>query len=388
MGAATLLSLLKMQDFLIVFGLALLPALGNFVGGLWAEFLRTSERALNRALHAAAGIVLAIVAIELMPEALKSISPWMIALAFALGGFAYMALEAAIEYLQKKKGKNSSGSTAMWMLYGAVATDLFSDGLMIGAGSAVSPSMALILALGQVLADVPEGYAAIANFKDKNIPRRRRFWLSASFALPALTAATLAYFLLRDQNETLKMAGLVFTAGLLTVAAVEDMVSEAHEIAQDTRWSDFSFIGGFVLFILVSAGFKSYLIEEPESAVAAKAGAEALPALSVSETAKSGEKESLVTRLQERSREKDADMITRLPPTSATKKSQEKRALTSRLPKRLVVQHGDTLSQIAARLYGDPAQWRLLYAANRDRLDNPDLLRAGMELVVPLDSEK
>lgn len=247
-----------MKDFLPIFGLALLPALGNFSGGVLAEFLRTSRRNLNRALHAAAGIVIAIVAVELMPEALKSTSAWIIALAFALGGLAYLGLEELVERLQEK-GEDSAERTGMWMIYIAVATDLFSDGLMIGAGSAVSSSMALILALGQVLADVPEGFSTITNFKDKNVPRGRRLLLSASFALPVLIAAALAYFLLREQSQALKMAALVFTAGLLTVAAVEDMISEAHESARDTRLSIVAFVGGFVLFTLVSAGLEGYV---------------------------------------------------------------------------------------------------------------------------------
>jgi ZIP family zinc transporter len=69
-----------------------------------------------------------------------------------------------------------------------------------------------------------------------------------------LLAASLAYLLLRGQGEALKMAALVFTAGLLTVAAVEDMIVEAHESAEDTRGSVLAFVGGFVLFTLVSAG--------------------------------------------------------------------------------------------------------------------------------------
>lgn len=55
----------------------------------------------------------------------------------------------------------------MWMIFVAVSIDLFSDGLMIGTGSSVSITMALTLALGQVMADVPEGYATIANMKNK-----------------------------------------------------------------------------------------------------------------------------------------------------------------------------------------------------------------------------
>ena len=50
--------------------LALMPAIGNFAGGLIAERLSGSRRVLNWALHAAAGIVIAVIAVELMPEAL------------------------------------------------------------------------------------------------------------------------------------------------------------------------------------------------------------------------------------------------------------------------------------------------------------------------------
>jgi ZIP family zinc transporter len=55
----------------------------------------------------------------------------------------------------------------------AVAIDLCSDGLMIDAGTAVGTRLALVLALGQVLADVPEGFATIATFRDRGVPRRR-----------------------------------------------------------------------------------------------------------------------------------------------------------------------------------------------------------------------
>jgi ZIP family zinc transporter len=67
-----------MSGFLTVLGLALLPALGNFLSGLLAEFRYVSKRNLNLALHAAAGIVLAIVAVELAPRALRSTSGWVV----------------------------------------------------------------------------------------------------------------------------------------------------------------------------------------------------------------------------------------------------------------------------------------------------------------------
>ena len=235
--------------------LSLLPGAGNFAGGMLAEFGKTSDRLRNWALHAASGIVIAIVAVELLPEALKALAGWWIAAAFAAGGVTYILVEMGVEKLQSG-GKNR---TSMWMIYVAVAIDLTSDGMMLGSGAAVSSSLAIALAAGQVLADVPEGYAAIANFRDKDVPRRRRILLSASFILFCVGAALLAYLLLRGAGEGPKMAALTFVAGLLTVAAVEDMLEEAHDAKSDTRTSILAFVGGFVLFTLVSVGLETVL---------------------------------------------------------------------------------------------------------------------------------
>lgn len=59
-----------MQEFLLVLAFAALPAAGNLLGGLAAEFFHVSDKTLSKALHLAAGIVLAVVGLELMPEAL------------------------------------------------------------------------------------------------------------------------------------------------------------------------------------------------------------------------------------------------------------------------------------------------------------------------------
>lgn len=241
-----------MSSIWTVLLLSLLPGAGNFLGAMAAEFRKPSPRFLNWALHAASGIVIAIVAVELMPNALGKLAGWWVALAFALGGIAYIALEAIVERLQGNK--NDAGRSRMWMIYAAVAVDLTSDGLMIGTGAAVSSSLALILAAGQVLADVPEGYATVANFRDKGVPRPKRLLFTASFFLYVVGSAMASYYLLRNAPEQMKMAGLVFVAGLLTVAAVEDMLEEAHEACADSRRSVLAFIGGFTLFTLVSAG--------------------------------------------------------------------------------------------------------------------------------------
>jgi hypothetical protein len=52
------------------------------------------------------------------------------------------------------------------------------------------------------------------------------------------------------------------------------------------------------------------------------------------------------------------------------------------LTKTWVVEEGDNLWSIAAREYGDPADWRLI--ANENLITNPRLLKPGQELVIPV----
>jgi nucleoid-associated protein YgaU len=47
------------------------------------------------------------------------------------------------------------------------------------------------------------------------------------------------------------------------------------------------------------------------------------------------------------------------------------------------VKSGDTLSGIAKREYGDAGQWKRIFEANRDTIDNPDLIHPGQELRIP-----
>ena len=53
--------------------------------------------------------------------------------------------------------------------------------------------------------------------------------------------------------------------------------------------------------------------------------------------------------------------------------------------RRYTVQPGDTLSSIAQRFYGSPADWQGLYQANRSVIKNPNVIYPGEVLNVPYD---
>lgn len=127
---------------------------------------------------------------------------------------------------------------------------------MIGTGSNIGPSLGVLLALGQVPADVPEGFATIATLKDQGMPRSRRLLLSASFAIPILLGATLGFFAVRGAPEIVKLSLLTFTAGILASVAVEEMIPEAHEKGQP-KLGPVALVSGFALFALISTYFEA-----------------------------------------------------------------------------------------------------------------------------------
>jgi ZIP family zinc transporter len=157
-----------------------------------------------------------------------------------------------------KQRPNQGGysyNTAPWAIFFGVAVDLFSDVLMIGTGSTIALSLGTLLTLGQVSADIPEGFATIATFKRQGISRRNRQLLSASFFLAIFLGTTIGYWAVRGQSPLLQLGLLAFTAGILTTVVVEEMIPEAHEHNQDTYLDTLVFLGGFSLFALVSVYF-------------------------------------------------------------------------------------------------------------------------------------
>ena len=48
-----------------------------------------------------------------------------------------------------------------------------------------------------------------------------------------------------------------------------------------------------------------------------------------------------------------------------------------------VVQSGDSLSKIAQQFYGDAKRWPDIYAANKDKIKDPNMIHPGQELRIP-----
>ncbi len=47
------------------------------------------------------------------------------------------------------------------------------------------------------------------------------------------------------------------------------------------------------------------------------------------------------------------------------------------------IKAGDTLSKISQHFYGDAGKYEDIFYANRDKIENPDDLKVGDEIIIP-----
>lgn len=256
-----------MHAYLTVLGLAALPAGANVLGGLLAEVVTISRRNLSLAFEWVAGMLLAVVGIELMPRALHASTPWAMILAFVLGGVFFIVLEGGIELVQKRisasnggayggaHGGSKDGTQAAkgpWVIFAGILVDLFITGAMVGGGVTVEERLGLLLALSLLVADAPEGFLTIANLKTQGVAGLTRFMLLIALGLSVLLGATVGYWGLRGQSESLKLALLAFTAGIVLTLVVEEMVPEAQR-GGEAEAAALLLLGGFAAVALLSA---------------------------------------------------------------------------------------------------------------------------------------
>jgi nucleoid-associated protein YgaU len=58
-------------------------------------------------------------------------------------------------------------------------------------------------------------------------------------------------------------------------------------------------------------------------------------------------------------------------------------AASTRASRTYTVQPGDNLSKISKQFYGDANKYMKIFEANKDKLADPDKVRAGIELIIP-----
>lgn len=231
---------------------ALLPFVGNVIGVALAESLRAPRWVTGAALHAAAGIAIALVSVDLLPRVLDRLSMSIIAAGFLIGAVISVAVAQLVAHLQSQR--ILAGHRTAWLVFTAIAVDLVSDGLMTGAGTAIGTSLGFLVAASQSVANIPGGFAVAASLRETGVVLRTRIAVTATMLVPTLISALIGAWLLSNVSGDVQNITLCIIAGVLLLATVEDVLPQGDK-PEPRRWiSTSAFALGFAGFAMLAAG--------------------------------------------------------------------------------------------------------------------------------------
>lgn len=186
------------------------------------------------------GILLAAVALVLIPEGLRHLSVGATLAAFGLGGVCFFLIDRAIE--------ERGGSAAQLM---AMLTDFVPEAIALGAMFAADKASGILLALLIALQNYPEGFNAYRELKAGAAVRPSvilvAFWLLVPLGP---LAAWFGFAFLASEPRALG-ALMLFSAGGILYLIFEDI---APQVRLERRWAPpLGAVGGFMLGLLGDA---------------------------------------------------------------------------------------------------------------------------------------
>lgn len=163
------------------------------------------------------GVLLAAIALVLVPEGTRHLSVWAQVTAFAAGGITFFAADRLIA----KHG--GTGAQLMAMLL-----DFVPESMALGAMLATNEAAGLLLALLIALQNFPEGFNAYRELKQADRHNAATI-LTAFCALVVLgpLAAWFGFSVLREMQQVLGVI-MLFAAGGILYLTFEDIAPQAH----------------------------------------------------------------------------------------------------------------------------------------------------------------
>lgn len=190
-------------------------------GGLaaWAEHLRPGhlrQDLLHGVVAFGGGILVAAVALVLVPEGVQGASPLGAAAAFLAGAVVFLAADRAIE----RRGGGGANLMAMVM-------DYLPESVALGAAFAIGGPSGPLLALLVGLQNLPEGFNSYRELGQTDLSPRARLALLAAL-VPVGPLAAMAGFFWLAPHPVLIAWLVLFAAGGILYLVFHDIAPMAH----------------------------------------------------------------------------------------------------------------------------------------------------------------
>ena len=142
------------------------------IGGGIAVFIKAGGNFRSLILHFAAGVVISVAGIEILPDIMDQHSPYMMSLGFVFGA----AIMIGTKKLTSKNESNQQVKNKIpWTLITAIGIDLFIDGLLLGVGFAAGNKEGILLSIALSFELLSVGIALATEMHEMDSGRKKIF---------------------------------------------------------------------------------------------------------------------------------------------------------------------------------------------------------------------
>lgn len=238
---------------------ALVPVVFTIVGAATGVYVPTIRKLRSHVLHLAAGVVFAVVAVNLLPEIQRRALVTDVVLGFVLGIVTMLVIDkvldrlrdevSATEFGADEAATKKSGKIELSLL-AAVAIDFLLDGLLLGVGFAAGAKIGILLALAEAAEQLSVGLALAGELTNSGVVRSRVILIVSALGSLVFVTAVLGATVLSGLTGGSMEIVLSFGLAALLYLVTEELLREAHE-EKETATGTIMFFAGFLLFLVI-----------------------------------------------------------------------------------------------------------------------------------------
>lgn len=236
-----------------IYLILLISVLGPILGSLIGIWKKPSDRFMFNMLSFAAGVMLAISFLELIPEAIEFSNILTACLGITIGALAMWGVDKVIPHLHPGFCSQEQGcslkKTSVYLILGIFLHN-FPEGMAIASGEVIGGSAMILIALAIAIHNIPEGICTSAPFYKVTKKRLKSFLVSSSTAIPIVIGFFVAKFIFTSIGNSSIGFIVAATAGLMIYISADELIPTSCKKNQG-HTTIFSLILGILFVILL-----------------------------------------------------------------------------------------------------------------------------------------
>jgi ZIP family zinc transporter len=235
-----------------VFFIFLIMVLGPVIGSGIGVLKRPSFGYICNMLCFAAGVMLSISFLELIPDSIEFSSVFICVSGLVFGSLIMYVLDRLIPHIHPQLCAQEQGCnlerTSVYLILGMFLHN-FPEGMAVAIGSVTEMKVSFAIALAIAIHNIPEGICTSAPYYHTTGQRLKSFLVSSSTAVPIVVGYVLARYVF--QNIAPKLIGFIIgaTAGLMIYITADELIPSG--CAGTNHQTIFSLMTGIVFVILL-----------------------------------------------------------------------------------------------------------------------------------------